>query len=160
MDVCGGIPEFAQQSLCCWISTFQTNLFSPQTQPEKGKDWPNAQNCKKRILLESSICKALRWVLASEKFGRRAGKLKSTYRKPLLGNNGGRESGEGKNTSQTPGETWCNQWDPGAKLTPLVVLIDEQSSSSATAVSSPLGKGPRGPTLYLISRKGKPFEVS
>lgn len=113
----------------------------------------NKKKIPAKIWLESSICKALRWVLASEKFDRRARKLKYTYRKPLPGSNGGTESGKGKAVPQTPGETQGDQWDPEAKHTPCNGS-DEQSSSSTTAASSPLGKGPKGPTLCLVSRKG------
>lgn len=99
------------------LVNFRQNLSSPQTRPEKSEDWPSPQNLQKntpknqqkthkssiKIWLENCICKALRWVLVSEKFDRRAGKLNFTYRKPLPGSNGGTESAEGKKTTpQTP----------------------------------------------------------
>lgn len=117
MDVCDGIPELAQKSSHSWIPTFQTKLVqsTDSAWEERGlakssklakKTQENQQKTHKssvKIWLENCICKALRWVLVSEKFDRRAGKLNFTYRKPLPGSNGGTESAEGKKTTpQTP----------------------------------------------------------
>lgn len=141
MDVCGRIPEFAQQSPCSWVSTFQINLFSSQTAWEE-------QGLAKSSKLKKNPCKNLapeqhlQGLKVSYGFREIWQKLKSTCRKPLPGSNGGIRSGEEKpHTEDTRGN--LRQSKRPRSQAHMSGGVDQHRSSAATAASSPLEKGPK-----------------